>query len=258
LRVLLVQPQLRHAPGADNVGTIREHVRGSGIACAPDDLLLLPEHVSMSATRESYEAELGELARALGCHVVGGSAHQRRPDGFVNAGAVFGPDGRVLGDYEKLRPYAAERSQVRPGDRLGEIEVGGRRVLVLVCADFWFVDLVQRARHLPDLIAVPALSVTRRPAPDYSRALWRHLAIARAYELGCYVAVSDWGFPSELPALFTSGVAGLADPTRTEPAELYQALGERSVAAFDLDFDALERFRDDRRERGFFWRPPGA
>jgi hypothetical protein len=28
------------------------------------------------------------------------------------------------------------------------------------------------------------------------------------------------------------------------------------VRVFDLDFDALDRFRADRMERGFFWKKP--
>jgi hypothetical protein len=99
------------------------------------------------------------------------------------------------------------------------------------------------------------LSVTRKPTPDYSRSLWRHLAVARAYELGCYVGVSDWAHPSQLPALATSGVGGFADPTVVDPDRLWQPLGPHAVRAFALDFDALEAFRDDRRARGFFWKP---
>ena len=132
--------------------------------------------------------------------------------------------------------------------------IGGRRVFVLICADFWFSDLFNRAAHLPDLVLVPALSVSRKPSPDYSRALWRHLAIARAYEFGAYVGISDWGHPSELPMLATSGVGGLADPTREHPDELFRPIAESGASAFDLDFAALDAFRRDRMERGFFWK----
>jgi predicted amidohydrolase len=51
-------------------------------------------------------------------------------------------------------------------------------------------------------------------------------------------------------------VAGFADPTRTEPRQLFTPVGPGGLAAHVLDFDALERFRSDRVDRGFLWRPP--
>src|SRR5207244_1755107 len=82
-----------------------------------------------------------------------------------------------------------ERESVRPGRCIGEFTIAGRRILVLVCADFWFADVILGATALPDLMLVPALSVTRKPTPAYSRALWRHLAVSRAYEYGVYVGL---------------------------------------------------------------------
>ena len=80
-----------------------------------------------------------------------------------------------------------------------DFDFSGRRILVTICADFWFSDLFARAGRLPDLVLVPAYSVTRKSTPDYSRSLWRHLAIARAYELGVYVGISDWGYAADAP-----------------------------------------------------------
>jgi len=128
-------------------------------------------------------------------------------------------------------------------------------VLVLICADFWFADLIHTASRLPDVVLVPALSVTRKSGPAYSRALWRHLAVARAYEYGLYVGISDWAHASVLPQLSASSVGGFADPTTTDPDGLFQPIDGSGIAIHDLDFDRLEAFREDRRQRGFFWKP---
>jgi predicted amidohydrolase len=253
MRVVLVEEQLRHDAGT-NLGKIRALLDGSGISFAADDLLLLPERFDLREDAEPYERDVTELARTLGCHVIGGSHHERRPSGKVNAGIVADPSGGIIGRYEKLRPYAIERQFVEPGTRLGELSIGGRSVLVLVCADFWFVDLVLRAARAPDVVLVPALSVTRKSSPAYSRALWRHLAISRAYEFGTYVGVSDWAYPSELPALFTAGAGGFADPTAIDPEKFFTPIGPSGVAVHELDFAALDAFRKDRVARGFFWK----
>jgi hypothetical protein len=111
-----------------------------------------------------------------------------------------------------------------------------------------------RAKALPDLVLVPAHSVSRKPTPDYSRALWRHLAVARAYEFGVYVGVSDWAHVPVPGMLAPSGVAGLADPTTQLDSELFTPLAHHSVQTFELDLNKLRSFRDDRRARGFFWK----
>lgn len=196
------------------------------------------------------------LARARECYVVGGSQHAERLGRRVNTGSVFSPDGSALGIYEKLRPYADERLLVEPGEILGEFVIEGRRLLVLICADFWFSDLFARATSAPDLVLVPALSVTRKARPDYSRELWRHLAIARAYEFAAFVGVSDWGHPSSLMRLFACGAGGFADPTTTDPGAFFTPIGPAAIRAYDLDFQALDAFRADRLSRGFFWKMP--
>lgn len=256
VRLVVIQPQLASGPDADNLAAVRSLLSEHAPPLDAGDVLLLPEHVSPTDSKDEYVEQIAALARDVGCHVVGGSHHQRRGDGAVNAGVVVGPTGEVLGHYQKLRPYAQERTAVRPGAVLGEIEIGGRAVLVLICADFWFADLFARARRLPDLVLVPALSVTRKPSPDYSRALWRHMAVSRAYEYGTFVGISDWGHPSRLPAQFTCGVGGLADPTSIDPSRLFSPIGNDALAVHSLDFDALARFRHDRVERGFFWMKP--
>jgi predicted amidohydrolase len=256
MQLVLVQPQLAFEPAAHNARHVRELLLAANLELEPEDVVLLPEGFYLSPA-DQYCAELSDLARTLGCHVVGGSHHEPQGAGYVNAGRVFGPDGSSRMRYEKLRPYANEREWVRPGSALGMVEIGGRNVLVLICADFWFSDVFLRAPKNPDLVLVPALSVTRKSGPEYSRSLWRHLAIERAYEFGTYVGVSDWAHTSRLPALATSGVAGFADPTTPLPDQLFLPLGDQSIRVFQLDFAALDAFREDRRARGFFWQAPG-
>lgn len=255
MRLVLVQPRLGYAPEADNVAAILAALESSAITCEADDVLVLPERFVVSTSRDRYLEAVRSVAAAARCHVVGGSHHEQRGDACVNAGVVVDPSGNVVGSYEKVRPYATERLLVQGGSHPGEISIAGHPALVLVCADFWYSDLVLGARILPDLVLVPALSVSRKPAPGYSRALWRHLAVSRAYELGAFVGVSDWAHDSELPLLRASGVAGLADPTAAEPEALFRPLGALQAQAFALDFEALHAFRRDRAERGFFWKP---
>lgn len=256
MRLVLTQPELDFSSVADNAGTVEKLLAPYGGQLAADDIVLLPEHFDLREDRGAYEATIAGLSRLLGCHVVGGSHHEERGGQRVNSGVVTDPSGGVVCRYEKLRPYANERAFVRQGEAFGEVRIGGHAVLILICADFWFSDVFYRARELPDLVLVPAFSVTRKPTPTYSQTLWAHLAVSRAYEFGTYVGVSDWAYDEQrrgpAPA---SGVGGFADPTTAEPLSLYQPV-QGNVRVFDLDWDALTTFRQDRMSRGFFWKRP--
>jgi predicted amidohydrolase len=250
VKLLLVNPDLTVSDTRSNVRALVELLADFRGELAEHDLWLLPEHFHFGPA-EAYLDDLHELSRDAGCHVVGGSRHEPTRSGAVNTGVVMAPDGSIVHRYDKLRPYAEERQWVEPGTRTGGFVHQGRRVGVLICADFWFTDPFLEQDAPPDLLLVPALSVTRKPAPDYSRALWRHTAVTRAYEYAVYVGISDWSGNSRLPSLRTSGVSGFADPTVVEPELLFRPVSR--AALVELDFEALDAFRADRRARGFLW-----
>ena len=254
MRLILTQPQLTAFDTArctEAIAALLAPLRGT---LAAEDIILLPEHIAFDGDGGAYEGYVSRLAREFACAVVGGSHHEARGTGRVNTGVAVTSDGAIAGRYDKLRPYADERRRVRPGEIFGTFFIAGLRVMTLICADFWFSDLFAQAAELPDLVLVPALSVTRKSTPDYSRDLWRHLAVTRAYEFGVYVGISDWGHPSALPSLFASGVGGFADPTGLDPNRFFTPVGVDGLAVFDIDMKTLEAFRTDRRERGFFWK----
>lgn len=256
MKLVLIQPKLSYDPAADNLAIVHGILAPHASELEPQDVVLLPEHVVLGADKHAYERGIGELARRLGCHVVGGSHHQQRTgDERINTGVASDPQGRIIGQYEKLRPYADERRSVHGGEALGELSIGKCRILVLICADFWFSDVFHRTQVLPDLVLVPAYSVSRKPEPTYSRALWRHLAVARAYEFGVYVGISDWAYTVRPGMRPPSGVAGFADPTQVEAERFFTPVpGDVSITT--LDFAALDAFRSDRQHRGFFWKAP--
>lgn len=254
MRLVLLQPQLSYLPEADNLAAVHQALATARIESCAGDLVVLPERIFLSADGEAYEQAASAMARALDCYLFAGSQHRREGERTVHRGVLVAPSGQLLGHYDKLRPYADERRFAQPGDHLGNFVIAGRRILVFICADFWFSDLVLASAQQPDLIVVPALSVSRKDSPEYSQKLWRHLCVSRAYELGTFVGVSDWAHNSELPMLRASGVGGFADPTQIDADRLFAPLGSAVAHSFALDFEALDAFRSDRRERGFFWK----
>jgi predicted amidohydrolase len=129
MKLVLTQPHLSAAPAADNFAAIRRTLDAASLQLAPEDIVVLPERCD-ERPGDVYRGEAERLARELGCHLVAGSRHVQRGERRVNAGVVLSPAGELLAEYEKLRPYALERSVVSPGQRLGEVQIAGLRVLV--------------------------------------------------------------------------------------------------------------------------------
>lgn len=254
MRLILIQPSFKAYDDGNNCDVIGSLLSSVKDSVSHDDVILLPEHFISADNPEVYDSFVRQLAVEAGCAVVGGS-HRRSWSGKrINYGSVWNAEGNVIGEYAKLRPYFNESKHVSPGDLPGELTICGRKFLVLICADFWYSDIFFRTKSLPDVVLVPALSVSRKHSPEYSRSLWRHFAIQRSFEFGVYVGISDWNADSVLPENRTCGVGGFADPTVEEPEKIFTGIGSKNICFFNLDFDKLENFRNDRKIRGFFWK----
>jgi len=254
VKLALVQPVLSAGNDAANMEEIRRVTESVSAQLGPGDLLLLPEHFLFSSRGDGYDAFVKEIAAAAGCTVVGGSHHRSMAGGKINYGAVVSAKGETIAEYSKLRPYSDEQKHVRPGTLSGLFTMDNIRILVLICADFWYSDIILGTAEPPDLVLVPALSVSRKSSPAYAKALWKHLAVSRAYEFGTYVGISDWAEDSSLPKYRTSGVAGLADPPATDPEKFFTPVPGGGATVTELDFASIAAFREDRRMRGFFWK----
>ena len=251
MRIVLTQPRSRAGDGSD-IESLSGLVRRVGFAGEPNDAIVLPEMIGEGSSSEKYLADVTGMAREFGCHVVGGSHVATSTGSRINQGFVVGPDGQIVAHYEKANPYSNERKlAMAPGVGGASFRIGEVECSVLVCADFFHVETYRTLGVRPDVIFVPAFSVTRKSSPDLARARWRHAMIARAFEQGAYVAVSDFAFPVRGNGNPSSGVAGLAHPDPLRPDGLLRTLGRSQVAVFEVDPNAGRLLREDQRSRGF-------
>lgn len=233
-----------------NFERVRRLVEPSRSKFESNDVLLLPELVGGESDRAQYENFTGDLARGLGCYVVAGSHHEQRHR--VNGGAVADPSGKIISHYEKLRPYGVEsKLGIVPGSLTGQFEIDGCRVLVLICADFWYSVFLSRLKVRPDVILVPTFLISSRATPHAARSLWKSMAVARAYEFGVYVGISDWGYPCEYHGLKSSSVAGLADPRSRTHDGFFSNLGRRRIDRFTVDLERVRELRQHRSNHAF-------
>jgi omega-amidase len=253
-RLVLVQPDEWHDDGVANLRAATDALRDFGPLDAAH-LVVLPELIGATLSTATYLTELRRLVTTTGAWLVGGS-HYATNGPRTNGGLVLDPNGEVVDDYEKRNPYGVEQDHgILPGDRHASFVIGGRTVTVMICADAWFAELLLDPPSQTDLIVVPSFSITRRP-PAFSQALWRHLAVARAYEFSAYVAVSDYRVGATYHGAPSAGVSGIADPWPTDPERYFTAAADGTVSVHELDLTRLDRLRHDRLARGFARRLP--
>jgi len=157
--------------------------------------------LSTGAEPAPIQLALSEWARELGITIVGGgmptaSGDPARP---YNTAVAFGPDGRLLGHYNKVHLFDVslqsgeqmrESSHTARGSSLATLGIEGFQVGMSICYDVRFPELY---RGLVDkgaeVILVPA-AFTLHTGKDH----WTPLLQARAIESQTWViAAAQWG-----------------------------------------------------------------
>lgn len=167
-------------------------------------------------------------------------------DGRVrSASLVFGPDGDLLGRYDKMHLFdvdvADRHSRYRESNRFeagGEVVVVGTPLATLglsICYDLRFPELYRRLRDRDaELITVPS-AFTRVTG----QAHWEPLLRARAIENQCFVVAADQGGVHNA-SRETFGHSMIVDPWGEILARHESGEG---IALATLDLDRLHALR---------------
>lgn len=204
------------------------------------DLVLFPEHFPGPFTAaEHYDAAPAMIAAAREHGIaVCWSRMERCGDGWWRLVAyVHGPDGAQLLRYERSHPATVPAEDtggwVAPGPVLGEVEVCGVPMAVVVCSELWIPEVAR-------VVALRGAEVILSPAGGNFTSLtpnWQLIARARAVENECYVALTNNRYGPE------SGAALIAGP---EHVVVEAGRAELVVATLDLARARWLRDHDDR------------
>ena len=208
-------------------------------------------HASLAAIqshRDAWLALYADLAKTLDLHIVAGTFLLAQPNGrYRNRCDVFTPHGAHLWqDKLQLTGFEKGLGVIDGGDALTVFDVDGVRAGVAVCYDGEFpLPVRAQAEAGARLLLVPSCTDTEAGATRV-----RVGCLARALENRVFVAQSvTAGEAAWSPALdINTGEAAIFAPMdRGLPADgvVVQTSGDQVWAFADLDFDALERSRDD-------------
>jgi omega-amidase len=126
-----------------------------------------------------YADGIAEATREHGCYAVVGMlrSHPTIPACLYNSTVVFGPDGEVVGIYDKTHIPSEEKHYFMAGHEIDVIRTPVANLGVLICADNSFPEAARvLALHGAEIICV---SYSRY---SFDEDLYLSLARARAYE----------------------------------------------------------------------------
>lgn len=145
-------------------------------------------------------SELEKVAKSEQVWVVGAILEANKPGVYYDTAVLLDPEGSLHGTYRKTHPaavYSLEKIYFRYGSKFPVYDVGGWRVGLMICYDAFFPE-VARILSLrgAELLVVPFA------APKHP--IWREMHTMRAFENGCFLAVSnkvgredEWTFAGE-------------------------------------------------------------
>ena len=176
------------------------------------DLIVLPELSSIEYSAEAFAlvndlAEpldgpsfqtFSELAQELNTTIVYGFARSDRPHRPKICQAAVGPDGNLIGHYDKLHLAqfgdSAEAGAFAAGDHLFVFTVNGVNVAILICYDIRFPYLAKQLAQEQVDVVLQCSAYAR----DLSFHSWQPFVVTRAMEygfawLGLNRAGDHWG-----------------------------------------------------------------
>jgi len=175
-----------------------------------------------------------EAAQQLGVHVVWPSYRRGAERGVVyNSAMLIGPDGEIIGIYDKTHPAPWERVDgggwVTVGQRADVFNTSLGDIGMIICYDGDFPELSR-------LLAVKGAEIIiRASALQRSYEIWYITNAARAYDNHVYVVASNLVGPD------ASGNYGFGHSMIVNPIawRLAQARGTEEIIAARLDPDPM-------------------
>lgn len=240
MRVAIVQNDIKKDDTSYNLAHIAELITTVDSV----DMILLPEmfHCGFSETSARNAQDNGgvvlewmkQTARDKQAYV-GGTVSVRDGEAVYNRFYMVGPQGDVS-HYDKrhLFTMGMESRSYTPGSERVVLNIGGVKVLLLVCYDLRFPVWSRNADDYD-------VAVYSANWPKPRRDVWLTLLKARAIENQCYVVgVNRSG---ETDGIYYSGDSVVYGARGEEVAHANNDGGEDVVIA-DLNIDAIHSFRE--------------
>ena len=172
---------------------------------------------------------IAQRASDYGVHIAFGMVTKEKVESILyNSAVLVGPDGDLIGQYNKVHLRGEERMAFRPGYRLDAIETGLGVVGLMVGWDLAFPE-VARSLVLDGAELLVVCANWEQPNADE----WQTYLQARAYENAVFVAAANR--VGEEPSYTFFGQSCIVGPRGKIYARAQEPSEGYAVARIDLD-----------------------
>jgi len=172
---------------------------------------------------------IGQRAADYGVHVAFGMVTKEKVESILyNSAVLVGPDGEVVGEYQKVHLRGEERMAFRAGYRMAPFETDFGLVGLMIGWDLAFPE-VARSLVLEGAEVLAVLADWEEPHV----AEWRTYLLARAYENAVFVAGANR--VGAEPSYTFFGQSAVIGPKGRIRATVDEAVEGYAVARIDLD-----------------------
>jgi len=180
---------------------------------------------------------IAQRASEFGVHIAFGMVSKGKVESIIyNTAVLVGPDGDLVGQYNKVHLRGEEQIAFRAGYKLSSIETSFGTVGMMLGWDLTFPE-VARSLTLEGAELLIACANWEEPAADE----WRVYLLARAYENAVFVVGANR--VGEEPSYTFCGQSGIVGPDGKVYASMNEPTEGYVVARLDLD-----RVRERREE----------
>lgn len=240
INIVLVQTDTEWESPKKNIVKIEGLLKAVDLDQA--NMVVLPEMFASGFTmspensatpRKGFVVEwMKQLAKKHSVHVIGSHVESRKKD-YYNTAVVAGPNGRIIGSYDKIHLFGDERNNYGSGDKISTFDVSGAKASVFICYDLRFPEIFRSAVSEGVEIFIVVANW-----PSARQRHWEILLKARALENQAYVvAVNRVGRD---PAMDYAGGSCVLSP---EGEIIYDMSGMERAAMVTLDMRSVTRFR---------------
>jgi len=185
------------------------------------------------------------LAEGFGVHIYTGSYLTKEREQLYSEGALFGPDGRLIGTQRKLHlTDAEERMGYRRGHELLAYTVNGIKIAIPICMDATYFETFRLARRLgADVVVIPIANNEEYTCWRALRGIWPR--VQESYVYGAKASLNGW-----IAGMHFTGRAGVFGPMEmTEKRDGVFAVAPHyegdCVITHTLDIEELRGVRDE-------------
>lgn len=268
LKVIVLQPKRHlgdlHQNLRHYMQLLDEHtslLENSHILCFPEYWNGVGAHEYSLMLHQESLAFLTDLATSFNLWVIGGSQLVEDQGFFFNRCHVFDPTGKLVGTYDKKRPFGYEKARGLTAGRRELIwSIGKWKAGLRICNDLWnvsdYATLIKEELDVlfcPVLTTVPSLSLT-----NYGRFMWHNLAVIRAKEGATALVVSDSATGPIREPFWSTGASCIVDPSKRFHNsddigfDILNTIsdGKEGILMKKLDYQAIQDQRQYRKEIG--------